>query len=342
MWWRFIAPSILVLTLIVGILPAVQLGMEGSSKSFEQGQFGYKSKVGKNGTFIVLTQNAYQTMWIGHTWGPEIADEMKEREKEEAEAKRKYEQYAREHKEEIEQMKKEAARMAKDLERQGVKVEKPKDDKPGPAFLIIAYFLFVAAAIGLGYAMPLGTVRTIIFLSGTGLASLLLLIQVLIGFPLQSKFEEEMKSRGIAVANLGGKDVPKPFARQTIWLHLSWPILLGAWESPARNRCSPGPERSARRNAATMTMMTTMIGRARSVGHAPTRMTTRTRTIGRARRSAHATMTMTTRMIGRARRAAPAMMMTRKRMIGPERRVAPAMTMRMTTRTINASKSERR
>jgi hypothetical protein len=168
----------------------------------------------------MLTQNAYQTIWKGHSLGPELAEEK-------AEAEKKQKEYERDHPEEAKKMREAAAQFEKDMKAKGAKDE----NEPGPAILIVVYFIFLVAAVIIGYVMPLGMLRVIIFASATGVAALILLIQSLVGFPIQTKFDEQVKKQGALFGNAGNqsnKDIPQPFCRQTIWLHLTWPILLGA------------------------------------------------------------------------------------------------------------------
>ena len=151
-WWRFPAPSILVFTLLVGILPWVEVGCEGKPKDFEALQIdpltGKKRArpIGESGKVVLATQNGYQAIWGGSSPGPEI----------------------REARREAEEKGKEIAKQMGPIEPppNAPKPAKPatkRDDEPDAAPLLAGYFLLVLAAVAAGYVMPPGLWRTLVF-----------------------------------------------------------------------------------------------------------------------------------------------------------------------------------
>src|SRR5262245_24983272 len=140
-WWRFPAPSVLVFTLIMGLFPWIEMGCEGKKEDFAKlnepnPMTGKKpdKPIGANGKFVLATQNAYQTIWASTSPGPEIAE-----------------------------MERELKKSAK-----GTKVEvkdKPKnrEDEPNAAPLMAIFFFLVVGAVAVGYAVPPGLLRTLLF-----------------------------------------------------------------------------------------------------------------------------------------------------------------------------------
>jgi hypothetical protein len=226
-WWRFLAPTILLVALGVAIPPALEFGSEGSPRAFEaqnQGrEFLGQKKIGQNGKFVLMTQNEYQTMWGGFSWGPEIAEEQKE-------AERKVKEWAKEHQAEIEKLGKDLQKWAKD---NGYDTKQKKEESDA-APLMIGYFLCVVLAVVLGYAMPPGRLRTVLFAGAVVAAGLCFGIQTAVGFPLANKAEKELKEinkvqdgvNGLLRVAGASVEVPKPYVRYTPWFYLAWPFLL--------------------------------------------------------------------------------------------------------------------
>jgi hypothetical protein len=249
-WWRFPAPSVLVFTLFMGLFPWIEVGCEGKKGDFDalnqaNPLTGKKpaSTIGANGTVIVATQNAYQMIWAGSSKGSEIA--ARERE-----------------------MRKEGEKLAKQMKDafKDVKVEvkdKPKkqkaEDEPDAAPLMAVFFFLVIGAITVGFAMPPGLLRTLIFGGTLSAAVLVLVIQAAIGFPLKAKFDEQKDKQAKQFQALGGFGVQqgsgaKQFCRLTMWYYLSWPFLLiplglvGTEELIAL--LTPGGKKKSKRRAA--------------------------------------------------------------------------------------------
>src|ERR1051326_1174161 len=146
-WWRFLAPTILLPTLIVGILPVLEVGEEGSPKSFEMENMGRQMmglrKVGESGTFVKLTQNEYQAIWGGSSPGPELAEDQREME-------RRGREWMRDRPEEVENLKRAGQELQKWAKENGLDKQQPKEESY-PAPLLGVYFACVALALILGY-----------------------------------------------------------------------------------------------------------------------------------------------------------------------------------------------
>ena len=162
----FLAPSILLLTLVVAILPVLEAGSEGSPKAFEAMNLGRQmmgqKKIGESGKFVTLTQNEYQAVWGGYSDGPEIAEEKRE-------AERRGREWLRDHPEEVmEKLKQMGQEMQGNGPRRMASTNSRRRSRlPRP--LLGAYFGFVILALILGYALPPGRIRTGIF-AGTVLS----------------------------------------------------------------------------------------------------------------------------------------------------------------------------
>jgi hypothetical protein len=227
-WWRFPAPSFLVFTFVVALFPWIEVGCEGKKGDFDQLNqtnplTGKKpeSTIGASGTVVVATQNAYQMIWAGRSKGPEIAAR-------EREMKREAEKLAAKMKDAFKDMR----NVKVDTKNQPKKKEKPEDE-PDAAPLMAVFFFLLLAAVALGFALPPGLLRTLIFGGTLSLAALVLVIQTAIGFPLKAKFEEQKgkQSKQMQAFGLGNVRAqqgagPKEFCRVTIWYYLTWPFLL--------------------------------------------------------------------------------------------------------------------
>jgi hypothetical protein len=218
-WLRFPAPSLLAFTLLLGILPWVEVGCEGKPEDFKAlnepnpatGKRIFSHPVGQNGKFAIATQNGYQAIWAGSSPSSEIKDLQRETEKQ-------------------------AEEFAKNMGG-NVKVEKTKKkekdpNEPDPAPLLAVFFVLVLAAVVVGFAMPPGHWRSLVFLGTLGSAIAIFGIQVALGLPMKNKAEEKPKDKGGNPA-VGGLDFgkmelngPKPYCHYTMWYYLNWPFLL--------------------------------------------------------------------------------------------------------------------
>jgi hypothetical protein len=212
-WWRIPAPSLLVFIVILGLLPWIEIGCEGKPEAFKTGMLKVGDKnIGQNGTFVYATQNGYQTIWGGFSFGPEIREEIRKAEKE-------AEKFTKDLKVKVDP---ETLKKAKEEQR-----KKQKEEEPASSPLMAIFFVLVIAAIAVGFAMPPSLWRTIAFGATTTLATLILVIQILIGFPSHDKFEEQAKKKK---QELGGgveanKEL-KDFCRFTPWFYMTWPFLI--------------------------------------------------------------------------------------------------------------------
>jgi hypothetical protein len=228
-WWRFLAPSILLLTLVVAILPVLEAGSEGSPKAFEAMNLGRQmmgqKKIGESGKFVTLTQNEYQAVWGGYSDGPEIAEEKRE-------AERRGREWLRDHPEEVEKLKQMGQEMQKWAKENGLDKQPKEESLAAP--LLGAYFGFVILALILGYALPPGRIRTGIFAGTVLVAAALLAIQTVLGLPVYHKTAKTIKDVGNLVdgANNMARAVgvkvesPRPYIRYTPWYYSAWPFLL--------------------------------------------------------------------------------------------------------------------
>jgi hypothetical protein len=229
-WSRFIAPTILLPTLGVALLPVLEAGTEGSPKAFEvtnqlRQAMGQK-KVGESGKFVTVTQNGYQAVWGSYSDGPEIAEEKRE-------AERRGKEWMRDHPEEVEKLKQLGQEMQKWAKENGFDKQQAKEEPP-PAPLLGVYFGFVVLGVLLGYVLPPGRLRSGIFAGMVLVAAALLGAQTYIGLPLYKKTEKEIRSaadlvdKSNKVAHAVGVKVeaPRPYLRYTPWLYSPWPLLL--------------------------------------------------------------------------------------------------------------------
>jgi hypothetical protein len=229
-WWRFIAPTVLLPIFVVAILPALETGLEGSPKAFammnEGRQLAGQKKVGEGGTFVIVTQNQYQAVWGGYSDGPEIAEEKRE-------AERRGREWARDHPEEMEKLRQLGQDMQKWAKDNGMDKQLKEEATPA-APLLGVYFVGVAIALLLGYALPPGRLRSGLFVGTVIAAAALLVIQTALGLPLFKKSEKSVKAAADLVggANKVGRAVglnvesPRPYIRYTPWLYSAWPFLL--------------------------------------------------------------------------------------------------------------------
>jgi hypothetical protein len=225
-WWRFPAPSFLVFVFLIGFLPWVEVGCEGKPSDFDQmnkqnSSTGKKSgrKFGEDGKFVVATQNAYQTILARSSPGRDI------------------EEIQRQMKAEMEEFAKKAGGTFKEgkltAEQEKKKKEEEDKNRPDPAWLVAVFFGLVLVAVALGFALAPGLVRTLAFGGSLALAILLLGIQTAVGFPIQTKLEEDLKKNN-QKAGAGGMGAPigsgesklKPYCRPTPWYYVAWGFLV--------------------------------------------------------------------------------------------------------------------
>jgi hypothetical protein len=221
-WWRFPAPSILVFTLLIGILPWVEVGCEGKPQDFQAWATdpltGKKRgrPIGESGKVVLATQNGYQAIWGGSSPGPEIRELQRE----------------------AEDMGKEMAKQMGPVQPppNAPKAAKPapkREDEPDAAPLLAAYFALVLAAVAAGYAMPPGLWRSAVFGGLVVLAVAAFGIQVALGLPVKKRADDPknaanpIKFEGAGGLQMNAPNVgPKPYCRYTPWYYLSWPFLL--------------------------------------------------------------------------------------------------------------------
>jgi hypothetical protein len=212
-WWRFPSPSALLLLLIIGALPWIEVGCTGTEKDIENlnkpGPGGQKppARLAEDGRFIFAIQNGYQTIWGGSSPGRDMAIIGRELEKE-AKAKGTP-----------------TGGTPKTTKGPTAK-EKNKDDEPGAAPLVAVYFVLILVAIGVGLAMPPGLWRSLAVGGTILLAAFLLLLQTLIGFPISTKLDKDMKKEGQVKLFGGSGSSWKPYTQLAVGYFLNWPFLL--------------------------------------------------------------------------------------------------------------------
>jgi hypothetical protein len=104
--------------------------------------------------------------------------------------------------------------------------------------LLIFYLLFLLGAVAVGYALPSGLLRLVLFGGTVAVAILCLGIQLLLGFPFASTQPHEVT---MMQHQLDGRprfdhktgkweesDKVRLQAQQLPWAHLAWPVLLAA------------------------------------------------------------------------------------------------------------------
>jgi hypothetical protein len=229
-WWRFLAPTVLLPTLVVGFLPMLEVGEEGSPKAFEMENMGRQmmglKKVGESGKLVKLTQNEYQAVWGGSSPGPELAEDQREME-------RRGREWMRDHPEEVENLKRAGQELQKWAKENGLDKQQPKEEKY-PAPLLGVYFACLAIALILGYVLPPGLLRSSLFAGVVVVAAATLVVQTAMGLPLYTKSERLVKEAAAAVdgSNKAGRafgvniESPRPYIRYTPWLYSAWPFLL--------------------------------------------------------------------------------------------------------------------
>jgi hypothetical protein len=205
----------------MGIFPWIEIGCEGKKGDFDAYNqtnplTGKKpsTTIGADGTVVVATQNGYQMIWAGKSKGSEIAAREREMKKE-------AEKLAEKMKDSFKDLRKVK------VEAKDKKKEKPEDE-PDSAPLMAGFFLLVIAAVAVGFAMPPGLMRTLIFGGTLSAAVLVLVIQTAIGFPIKEKWDEQKEKQKKALGMFADRQTsgPKEFCRVTIWYYLTWPFLL--------------------------------------------------------------------------------------------------------------------
>jgi hypothetical protein len=232
-WVRFVAPSILLLALAVAAFPVLELGLEGAPETFDSWnhtrEFVGRKKAAADGKLVVMTQNGFQAIWAGYSWGSEIADEK-------AEEDRQRRSHPGEHHEQLEAARKRFEEMVR--ENGGGEVKwTSRVVGPWPAVPMLFYLLLVLLAVAVGYSLPSGLPRTILFCVTIALAGACLGLQLLIGFPFASTVPREVTGMKHFIDNPprllpGGKweegGKVTVFVHRLPWDMLAWPVLIGA------------------------------------------------------------------------------------------------------------------
>jgi len=196
-WWRFPTPACMVLVLILSFLPWIEIGCESKADLGKElggmggGQFKITPPGLGTGPQIFAEQSGFQIATGSYTKKGMMSD--------------------------LPQGGNPAAPGAKG---------QPGGGKDGPdaAPLMWLFFLGVLAAIGAGFALSPGRLRTIAAGSGIGVAIVVLLVQWLIlGFPAAKDVGKETS----ATAGLGGQESVTFFVRYTPVFWLTWAVLLG-------------------------------------------------------------------------------------------------------------------
>jgi hypothetical protein len=254
-WVRFVAPSILLLALAVAAFPVLELGLEGAPETFDSWnhtrEFMGRKKAAADGKLVVMTQNGFEAIWAGYSWGPEIADEK-------AEEARQRRSHPNQGHEQLEAARKKFEEMVR--ENGGGEVKwTSRVVGPWPAVLMLLYLLLVLLAVAVGYGLPSGLPRTILFCVTIVLAGACLGLQLLIGFPFAGTVPREVTGMKHFIDNPprllpGGKweegGKVTVFVRRLPWDMLAWPVLVGAMGVAGVElllvRGAPGKKSSAR------------------------------------------------------------------------------------------------
>jgi hypothetical protein len=200
-WWRFPAPSVLVLVLLLSFLPWIEIGCESKvDRSSPFGGFGIQGGPADaavpnfSGKTILATQSGFQIATGGHSDSTSLGDLRKGNAK-------------------------------------GVSVSAPvmpgaNQDGPPAAPLMFVFFLLALAAVVAGFALPPSRIRLLAVGAGTGAALVVLLIQSLVlGFPAANDVAKSMKEMG-AAPGIAGPDVVHLYVHYTVWYWLTWVLLL--------------------------------------------------------------------------------------------------------------------
>jgi hypothetical protein len=197
-WWRFPAPSILVLVLALSCLPWLEIGCESkldTSTAFGGLTGGKGGPTIGSGRTLLVSQSGLQIATGGHT--------------------------------DINHLGNTPANTPK-----GLPLTAPgqpgSGDGPGAAPLLFVFFLTVLAAIVIGFVRPPGRLRLWIVGTCTLSATIILLVQALIlGFPAANDVAKHMRESK-AAQELAGQDMVKLFVSYTPWYWLTWALLIGA------------------------------------------------------------------------------------------------------------------